>query len=184
MLPSTTAWTLRYKYEIKADLKRGADVRNLNPYEQLSTFSLLINKGVFLTIRFDEQCREYGYEDTLLGIELQNRGISLLHIDNPLVHIGIESNEVFLNKTENALRTLKRIQPMMNSHSKLLRTVQRLKQWHLLGVVKCLYAVFKRLLRRNLLSRHPSLKAFAFYKLGFFLFLKPAKGFPGPFLPV
>ena len=76
--------TLRYKYEREADTRRSAAIRKQHPYHQLSTFNLLIKREVFLSVRFDDACTEYGYEDTLFGAELEQRGIAIEHIDNQI----------------------------------------------------------------------------------------------------
>ena len=161
--------TLRYRYERAADLHRSAAERRLHPYDQLSTFSLLIRRDLFLHIRFDEACTDYGYEDTLFGAELYRRGIPVCHIDNPLLHIGLEPNDVFLAKTETALRTLSRIAPQLEGHSRLLASVRHLRRFHLVAPVRLLYRLTYKQIRRNLLGKHPSLKLFAFYKLGYYL---------------
>ena len=59
---------------------------------------MLISKSVFQTCRFDESLRHYGYEDTFFGIELEQAGIPVFHIDNELYHDGIDTNTEFLNK--------------------------------------------------------------------------------------
>ena len=164
--------TLRFKYEKEADKTRSADIRNKTPYQQISTFSLMVKKDLFLSILFDEQCTDYGYEDTLFGAELERRGAKVLHIDNPLIHNGLEPNDVFLDKTELALHTLKKLEPRMKHHSRLLHTVDKLRQWHLAWLASVAYKLFRRPLRNNLLGKNPSLKAFSFYKLGYFLSLK------------
>lgn len=163
---------LRYKYEREADQRRAAIFRRQQPYAQLSTFSLLVRRSVFLDIRFDDACTEYGYEDTLFGAELQRRNIPVLHIDNPLLHMGLEPNAVFLRKTETAMRTLRHIEDKMQGHSRLLATAERLRRLHLVLLVRLGWRCTRRLLRANLLSAHPSLFVFHAYKLGYFLCLK------------
>ena len=161
--------SLRYKYERKADMKRSAADRNKEPYNRLSTFSLLVSKDTFLSIGFDPSCTDYGYEDTLFGAELEKRGISILHIGNNLIHMGLEQNEVFLKKTETALETLRRLAPRLQHHSELLATEARLGKWRLTALFKGIYKLFRPLVRRNLLSSRPSLFLFNIYKLGYYL---------------
>lgn len=161
--------TLRYKYEREADQRRAAVFRSEHPYAQLSTFNLLVRRNVFMDIRFDESIVEYGYEDTLFGVELQRRGIPVLHIDNPVLHMGLEPNAVFLRKTETSLRTLRRIEGKMQGHSRLLATVAKLRSLHLVSLVRLAWRCTHRLLRANLLSAHPSLFIFHAYKLGCYL---------------
>lgn len=161
--------TLRYAYERKADSHRSASLRNLHPHSQLSTFNLLIRRNVFMAIQFDEHCTDYGYEDTLFGVQLQKKGVLIKHIDNPLVHMGLDSNAAFLKKTETAMHTLHALQGKMEGHSRLENTANRLHQWHLTGIIKLFYRLTRPLLRRNLLGPHPSLLIFSFYKLGYFI---------------
>ncbi len=89
--------TLRYKYGIKREI-RPASERERQPYRAFTPFNMLISKSVFQTCRFDESLRHYGYEDTFFGIELEQAGIPVFHIDNELYHDGIDTNTEFLNK--------------------------------------------------------------------------------------
>ena len=115
----------------------------------------MMRRSTFLCILFDKNCREYGYEDALFGVELKKRGISILHIDNPLIHTGLDTNERFLEKSEQALRTLKTLGERMEQHSYVGRAYQRLCKWHLGGAVRAFHALFGGLIKRNLLSTHP-----------------------------
>ena len=164
--------SLRYAYERRADRYRSATHRQQHPYEQLSTFNLLVRRDVFLAIRFDEQCTQYGYEDVLFGADLQRHGISILHIDDPLLHVGLEPNDVFLAKTETALHTLHQLGQRMKGHSRLATTANRLRRWHLAPACALAFRLLHRPLRHNLLSAHPSLTLFSLYKLGYFLQLQ------------
>lgn len=161
--------TLRYRYERHADKRRKAALRQRHPYNQFSTFNILIRREAFQRVRFDEACTDYGYEDTLFGADLERNGFSILHIDNPLVHEGLEPNDIYLRKTETALHTLHRLRTRMQGHSGVLAAVERLERWHLSGLVAQVYRLSRQLLRRNLLGRRPSLTLFNFYKLGYYL---------------
>ena len=165
--------TLRYKYERAADRHRTATERSKNPYAQFTPFNLLIRRDVFLSIRFNEDCKEYGYEDALLGVELKQQHIPILHIDNPLVHIGLESNDIFLKKTETALKTLKSLHGKLHGYSLLENTANKLRQWHLAWIVKHVLRISAKSMRRNLMGQHPNLTIFSLYKLGYFLNLSP-----------
>ena len=161
--------TLRYKYERAADRHRSAAERSKHPYRKLSTFNLLVRREVFLSIGFDERCTEYGYEDALFGIQLGNKGIAIAHIDNPLIHLGLNDNDKFLNNTETAMRMLRRIQAMMPQDAGLLGAANSLNRYHLTWAMRLFYRLFRGTMLRNLLSRHPSLFVFNLYKLGYFL---------------
>ena len=166
------AATLRYRYERRADRRRAARYRNMSPYMDLTTFSLLVRRDVFLQIRFDDVCTDYGYEDVLFGVALQERGVSILHIDNPLVHMGLESNDVFLAKSETAMRTLHQLDGRTKGAARIDNAARRLHRLHLDGLCRWLFRLGRTALRRNLLSRHPSLFCFSCYKLGYYLSLR------------
>lgn len=160
--------TLRFKYETFADKHRSAEERNLNPYSQLSCFNILMHKPTFMQILFDKDCKEYGYEDALFGVELEKRGINILHIDNPLLHSGLDTNGSFVKKTETALRTLKGLNGKMSGRSKLENTYHKMKSFHLLWFVRAMFFMFKRPMKANLLSKNPNLLVFNLYKLGYY----------------
>lgn len=167
---------LRHRYEQAAERIRTLEVRRAKPAAAFSTFNVMIGRNVFEHLHFDERCTEYGYEDALFGIEAERRGYSIDHIDNPLLHLGINSNEAFLSNSETALRTLRHLGPPMTTRSRIGRaaahfTSTALKRKTILPVFLFLYKMSRPLVRRNLLSARPSLRLFAFYKLGYYLSL-------------
>lgn len=158
---------LRYRYEIQGEEYLTLERRRKEPYARFRTFNFMIRSKVFFSIRFDESCRGYGHEDTLFGMELQYRGTPLLHIDNKAINGDLEPSEVFLAKTEEALRSLHRMHaegkevysPLMQLCHKGGRLfVCLMSLWH---------SFFGRLERRNLVGLHPSLFVFQLYKLGY-----------------
>lgn len=128
----------------------------------------MVRRSMFLCILFDENCRQYGYEDALFGLELKRRGISILHIDNPLLHTGIDTNKAFLQKTETALNTLLLLGNRMQGGSALLNMYARFSRRRSVWLLRLNYSLFGGLMRRNLLSAHPSLTVFNFYKLCYY----------------
>ncbi len=96
---------LRWKYGKWREQKSAAE-RNKHPHASFSTFNVLIEKSVFSKIRFDEELKQYGHEDTLLGYQLKKAGMNVLHIDNGLMHEGLESNREFLNRPNWELKIL------------------------------------------------------------------------------
>ena len=166
-LPSERV-TLRYRYEKCAEKWRSAEERNRDPYSRFCTFNVMFRASVLDAVPFDERCREYGYEDTLMGIELGRRGFRLLHIDNPLMHLGFEPNDVYLGKVETSLRTLHGIRDSLHGQTRMTRLYDRLQGRHLLWLVRLAFRLSGPLLRRNLLGRCPDMTLLAFYKLGYY----------------
>jgi len=166
--PPAPGHELRFRYEQKAMTQRSVEFRNRHPYFYFSTFNVMAARHVFARLRFDERCREYGYEDTLFGLQLRDAGFSIKHMDNPLVHLGIDLSAEFLSKTEAALRTLSRLGDPMQSvagASKVTGWLQRL------GLRGCAARMFRRRrawLVRRLTGPRPSLKLFALYKVGYY----------------
>ena len=156
---------LRYRYEKKADRRRAARYRSLAPYDRFTPFSFLIDRSLFMQIRFDESFTGYGYEDVKFGTVLSDMKAEILHIDNPLVHTGLEDNRAFLQKTESAILNLYSCRDSIGDGSHLLNTFRRLDCLHLVPVVRFAGRLMSSSMTANLLGRRPSLRLFSFYKL-------------------
>lgn len=89
---------------------RPAKERNKAPFEGFVPSNFVISKAVFESIRFDEGIVGYGHEDTLFGEMLQKLDmdgpIEMVHIDNGLVHLGLSTNEEFMDKTDASVSNL------------------------------------------------------------------------------
>lgn len=163
--------SLRFYYEEHVGKARLASERMKNPCARFSTFNFLIRRSLFLSIRFNEQCVHYGYEDVFFGMELERHGIVIRHIDNPLIHAGVERNEVFLAKTETALRTLHSLDENFQRYVTVSRMALRLRDLHVAAVLSICYRRLAPRIRKNLLSVRPSIFLFNLYKLGYYLSL-------------
>lgn len=161
--------TLRYRYEKSCETWRTPQSRNHNPYRSFCTFNIMARRQALLDVPFDPRCTEYGYEDTLLGIELGRRGYKVLHIDNPLMHLGFEPNDKYLRKVETSLHTLKRLGDSLIGETRITRLSSQLTRMHLAWIVRTAFLITRPLLRRNLLSPKPNMNIFAFYKLGYYI---------------
>ena len=160
---------LRHKYETQAEKKRSMEYKAMHPYHHFSTFNVLFNNYVFKTLRFDERCTEYGYEDALLGLKLEQEGYSVMHAEIPLIHNGMDKNAEFIKKTETSLRVLRRLGEPMQSFSKISRIERTLCKLHLIPLTYYLLRKWRDSLLSNLLSNHPSLVSFQLYKLFYYI---------------
>ena len=164
---------LRWKYGKWREQKSAAE-RNKHPHAGFSTFNVLIEKSVFSIIRFNEELKQYGHEDTLLGYQLKKAGINILHIDNGLMHEGLESNRDFLNKTKLGIENLSKLFDKVTDKKSFSETVLMLKIYNklrLLGLTRVLAAIFIRYrdqMEIRLDSSNISLLLFAFYKMSMF----------------
>ncbi len=170
-LPSTEV-SLRYIYEKRADKHRAACYRTRRPYEHFTPFNFMIRHTTFQSIRFDERLTEYGHEDTLFGIALSKKRANIRHIDNALLHTGLESNETFLKKTRAALNNLSTMEQAMQGHSALLRAYNLLRTIGLSHHFGRWFARKEQVLTYRLMSSTPSLYLFFVYKLGYYCHLR------------
>lgn len=170
-LPSPEV-SLRYAYEKRADKRRAACYREKEPYERFTPFNFVIRREIFQSIRFDEHITEYGHEDTLFGIALKKESVSINHIDNPLRHVGLESNELFLEKTRKALHNLAKMEPAMQGHSSLLKIYNLLYRLKMVNGVAAWFDKHEQKLTRQLTSTAPQQVDFFLYKLGYYCAIK------------
>ncbi len=129
----------------------------------LSTFCILMHRRATQDEAFDESITQYGYEDTLFGLRLKERGLTIKHTDTPCLHTGIDTSEQFLRKTQTALSTLRSLGPVGPRISGIARLSQRLGP--LRPLVACAAKPLIPLLRRHLLSARPTVCAFRAYQL-------------------
>lgn len=176
-LPSSQQ-VLRWKYGRIKELKP-AEIRALNSYSSFMTSNFLIEKSLFEKIKFDERVVLYGHEDTLFGIDLENHNIEITHIDNPVENDDVDSNSVFIKKTELAMKSLFQIHSFyeekvrLEKHIELISVANKIKRAKVKWLFLLFFFLFKSLLKRHLIhSSNPSLTFFNLYKLGYFLSLK------------
>lgn len=96
---------LRYQYGIRYE-EVPVGIRNSNPYKYFLASNVLIQKQLFEKIQFNESITRYGYEDLLFAKDLREGNVKLKHIDNPVYHLGIDANEVFIQKSEQAIKNM------------------------------------------------------------------------------
>ena len=164
---------LRWKYGKWREQKTASE-RNKHPHAGFSTFNVMIEKSVFLKIRFNEELKQYGHEDTLLGYQLKKANIGILHIDNGLMHEGLESNSEYLKKTKLGIENLSKLYDKVTDKSAFSETVLLLKIYNKLkyfGITRILAAIFIKYRERmeiRLDSSNISLLLFGFYKMSMF----------------
>jgi glycosyltransferase involved in cell wall biosynthesis len=164
---------LRWMYGRHREQKSAAE-RNKHPHAGFSTFNVLIDRNVFSKIRFNEELKQYGHEDTLLGYQLKKAGVNILHIDNGLLHEGLETNRDFLIKTRLGIENLSKLYDKVTDKGSFSETVLLLKIYDKLkyfGMTRVLAAVFIKYrdrMERRLDSGKISLLLFGFYKMSMF----------------
>lgn len=164
---------LRWKFGRHTEQKDASE-RNKHPHEGFSTFNVLMEKSIFSKIRFNEELRNYGHEDTLMGYQLKKAGINILHINNGLLHEGIESNREFLVKTKLGIENLSKLYDKVTDKKSFIRTVpmlriySRLRFFRLTRIFAMLFIKYRDRMEIELEAKNVSLRLFAFYKISMF----------------
>lgn len=163
-------YSLRLKYGRAREAKMAMERERNGKYSHFSTFNFLISRNIFQKIRFDETIRGYGHEDTLFGHQIAEMDCEVHHIDNPLIHKGLDGNETFLQKTEEGTRNLYFLYqtgdyPFLANQSRLLSTFINIEKKNLTPFFASLFKSTGKLLRKNLIGKCPSLLIFDLYKL-------------------
>ena len=166
---------LRLKYELAAEQQRTLSYRLEYPYDFFSTFNVMFHRAVLEQVVFDERITEYGYEDAMMGVQLAQINVPVIHIDNPLLHTGINDNHSFLTNSEAALRMLNRLGAPMTKKARVALTYNKVNKMGIGALLRAFFRINKGWMRKNLLSHHPSLFIFNLYKLGYFATLCAAE---------
>jgi hypothetical protein len=164
--PVEPALRLRWLYGQQREARSLAQ-RQAAPYDQLLVNNLLLKKEVLQQFPLDESLRGYGHEDTRLGRQLAVAGVPIYHLDNPIVHASLETAAAFLEKSEQAVHNFARLlrEGNLGANSQLAYAARRLQRAHLANSARAALTLSEPLLRRNLLSNNPSLKALDALKL-------------------
>lgn len=148
-----------------------------NPYVSFLTLNFLIQKQVFEKVRFNEKIPNLRYEDMLFSYDLMKQAISIDHIENTVIHYGIENSALFLKKTDESLLGLKFLlqhEHIPYNYALITRVYASFKKNRLLFIPKIFYSLFEKILRNNLTGKHPKLWVYDLYRLGYFTSLNKA----------
>ncbi|MCP4520302.1 MAG: glycosyltransferase family 2 protein [Cytophagales bacterium] len=165
-------YLLRWKYGHNREVRELA-IRQENPNQSFMSSNFLISKSLFLKLQFDETLTQYGHEDTLFGLELNKHNIQIIQIDNPLYHLGIETNEIFVAKTEKGVENLYKLYLRFQDDSDFINHIQLLKVYHKIKILqfplKLAFSLIQKALYHNLTKGSKNLRCFDIYKLGMLL---------------
>jgi glycosyltransferase involved in cell wall biosynthesis len=164
--PKDQKLILHWKYGVKREA-RDVNKRRLDPYLNFQSNNFMVKSHVFKTVQFDEEVKGYGYEDLLYAEKLKELNVSVMHIDNPVLHDGLETAEQFISKTKNAVKNL----VTLNKDGYLLdvrlsRFYKKMEDNRLLGLLLIYAKRREQSILQNLKeSSNPSIRNFSFFKL-------------------
>lgn len=163
---------LSWKYGINIESKIAIE-RMKTPNKSFMTNNFLIKKSILTAIKFDESLLKYGHEDTLFGFQLHLNSIEIKHIENPVLNGDIETNEVYLKKTQEGIKNLISIlnsvaeKPKFIENVSVLKFYFTLKKRYLIFFVRIAFFLFNKAIEFLLKKGFVNLKLFSFYKLGY-----------------
>ncbi len=158
---------LHWKYGIHREISSALKSNRIG----FQSNNFLIHKSAFDKIKFDESLVLYGHEDTLFGSMAKSKGIILRGIDNPVIHTSIETNTIFLTKSEEGVKSLLQIidqrefYPMgIEKEFRLWSTYRKMEYYRMTWVLS-LFAVLLIPIRSLLVTFSGPLLLLDFYKL-------------------
>lgn len=159
-------YELHWKYGTKVESNKG-----LKNKDMFTTNNFCIRKSVFSSVRFRENIKGYGHEDTLFKLDLEEFNFSFQNIDNPVEHLGLKTFKDFISSNENAIKTLRNISKNQRNKKiiqriKIVNVYNKLEKYHLVGLYVLFYKITRRLMLSLLAKKNPSLFIFNLYKLG------------------
>lgn len=164
---------LRFTYGRKRE-ENPADFRNKTPYGAVFSGNFLIERQQFFENNYPGNENFYGM-DIYFGYSMHKNNVNVLHIDNPIYHLGLEEDSVFFAKSLQAVDNRKLLlqqYPGMAVINNLLKHYTRLKKYRLSGIVALLFKATAPLLKKAILSKKPNLIAFDLYRLGYICAVK------------
>jgi glycosyltransferase involved in cell wall biosynthesis len=168
---------LRWYYGHKRESIPAA-ARNLKPNCSFTSFNFLISKSILSNVSFEETVTGYGYEDTLFSYNLKKHNITITHIDNPLIHTGIDTNSIFLSKAFSSVKNLynisknKNIDESIASEVSLLSCYKLVKTIGLAPVISLVFHISRKSIEHNLISKGRNLFFYDILRLGYMCSLK------------
>lgn len=167
-------YSLRWKFGRERETKT-AEERQKAPYLSIISSCLYIDKETFLQVN-DDYKDAYGM-DIYFSYKLKKEQFSVLHIDNPVYHLGLETNSIFLPKSFRAIDTLlslEKTEKIPKDYSKLQRTYFKLKGMGLVTPISLFLQKLQPLFEKNLKGPQPKLLYFDLYRLSYYLKQKNA----------
>lgn len=157
---------LRWKYGRRYEAKVAA-IRNANPYKITIAANVLFKRQAYLKLDLAAMGNRYAM-DYYFGGLLKANNSQVVHIDNNVMHLGLESNRNYVEKKERAVETLLMLHEsqMIETHSNdLLSTFIKIRKLRATGFFAWLYRVFKQPLRHNLAGNRPFVLNLQIYKI-------------------
>ncbi len=157
---------LRWKYGKKFE-EVDAVIRNRKPYQIIISANFLINKTTFSKIHSQITKKSYGLDNIFASLLKQNN-VRVLHLNNPVYHLGLEKNEIFLSKAEAASNTLLwgfKNGKITKHDNKLLSIFEAFKKLKINYIMMFLHKIFGHTIKKQLSGPNPNIYLLQVYKV-------------------
>lgn len=169
--PADASQRLRWKYGIKKEVKTPAE-REEHPHTVVFA-NLALPKTTFQSCN-PVEFKRYGL-DLLFSECLRQKKFKVKHIDNPAFHLGLETNDAFLDKSKQSIATTIKAEQqglIAAEFRPIQRAYRRLKRFGLVGLFRFTMSGFNGLLERNLKGSNPNIFLFDLYRLAYYIKVK------------
>jgi len=171
--PPAKEQMLRWKYGRSRETMTAVK-RQDQPYLTVNSGCFMIHRALFLKTNQLLQMNKYGLDNYFKEL-LRKANATVRHIDNPVYHLGLESNAQFLKKSLEAVNTtvyLERENLLGDGVRPLQKSYLKLSKWRLTGLFASFISLMKNRMERNFKSGNPNLFWFDLYRLQYYIQLK------------
>jgi hypothetical protein len=160
---------LRWKYGHSREALT-VEKRKKNPYLSLLTLNFLIHKNIFDKVSFNETIPNLRHEDTLFSYNLMQQKIKIIHIANPVFHLGLDDFEIAIKKENESILGLKYLidhKLLPTDYVRISKIATRIDKLKLNFSFAFFYNISRFIFLKNLSSKNPSLFIFDLYRLSY-----------------
>jgi hypothetical protein len=139
-------------------------------YLSFLTLNFIIHKKVFEKAIFNESIPNLRHEDTLFSYNLMQKNIKVVHIDNPIYHLGLDTFSDMIKKENESLFVLKYLidtRLVAPDYLRISKLFFKMKKWKLVVPFAFFYKMMRTIFIQNLSGNLPSLFIFDLYRLGY-----------------
>ena len=150
-------WQWGSKRELLDSKKRMKD-----PVNNFLSNNFFVSRRLMQTVQFSTDLNGYGYEDTLFAAHCIENRFQIVHIENPVLHEGLESTESFIAKIEESLHNMVRLDNMYKKHNKeiplnsrlyrLYKKTRRIPKFVIVPFARISASILKKRLQNGMLN--------------------------------
>ncbi|MFY8186454.1 MAG: glycosyltransferase family 2 protein [Flavobacterium sp.] len=159
--------SLRWHYGNQRETKAASE-RQKKPYQHVLSCNFLVKKDFFLQLSLPTT-HLYGM-DNYFSYLLFKKNAKVNHLENPVFHLGLENNKLFLEKSLEAVQNRKKWMETTSDFetiSPLILSYKKIKKYRMEAVVRVLFNCFSPILEKQCMKKQPNLLAFDLYRLGY-----------------